>query len=79
MTAPDRLISIDAECDGLAGRAFAVALTLSDRGGELDHAVFRCPIGEVTDPWVAENVLPAIADEPENLARYEFLSLGKAA
>jgi hypothetical protein len=70
----DRLISIDAECNGLAGRAFCVAMTLSDDNGELDHAVYRCPIGDVvTDPWVAENVLPAIADIPEDLAEYPYL------
>lgn len=70
----DRVISIDAECNGLAGRAFAVALTLSDPSGELEHTVFRCPIGEATtDSWVAANVLPAIADVPENLHQYPFL------
>jgi hypothetical protein len=70
----DKLISIDAESNGLAGRAFAVALTLSDSTGELDQAVFRCPIGEIaTDPWVAENVLPAIADVPEDLPQYPYL------
>lgn len=69
----DKLISIDAESNGLAGRAFAVALTLSDSTGELDQAVFRCPIGEVTtDPWVVENVLPAIADVPENPPRADL-------
>lgn len=63
----DRIISIDAETNGLAGRAFAVALSLSDGSGELDHAVYRCPIGDVrTVEWVAENVLPAIADLPVN-------------
>jgi hypothetical protein len=64
MTAlPDRLVSIDAECNGLHGRAFAVALTLSDSNSERDNRVLRCGIGEATvDPWVAENVMPAIAD-----------------
>jgi hypothetical protein len=71
---PDRVISIDAEANGLAGRAFAVALTLSDASGELEQRVFRCPIGEaVTDPWVAENVLPAIADVAENIRQYPYL------
>jgi hypothetical protein len=74
MTDLDRVISIDAETNGLAGRAFAVALTLSDASGELEQVVFRCPIGEaVTDPWVAKNVLPAIADVPENLRQYPYL------
>lgn len=63
----DRIISIDAETNGLGGRAFAVAMTLTDSTGELDTFLRRCPIGEVfTEPWVAENVLPAIADLPDN-------------
>jgi hypothetical protein len=61
----DRIISIDAETNGLSGYAFAVAMTLTDGSGELDTFVRRCPISEVfPDPWVAENVLPAIADLP---------------
>ncbi|WP_033338891.1 hypothetical protein [Catenuloplanes japonicus] len=67
MTALDRLISIDAETNGLAGRAFAVAMTLSDPSGELDTFVRRCGIGEaVTNAWVADNVLPVITDIPVN-------------
>lgn len=70
----DRLVSIDAESNGLRGRAFCVALTLSDHTGELDHAVYRCEIGELrTDPWVEANVLPAIADVPRNTPNYPFL------
>ncbi len=61
----DRIISIDAESNGLGGRAFAVALTLSGPAGEQDHAVFRCPIGEAeVDSWVAEHVLPTIIAVP---------------
>lgn len=61
----DQIISIDAESNGLAGRAFAVGMTLSDRTGELASTVLRCPIGEaVVDPWVTENVLPAIEHVP---------------
>jgi hypothetical protein len=67
MTPPEMLISIDAETNGLGGQAFAVALTRSFPGKETDHSVFRCPIGEaVVDPWVAENVLPALAGVPVN-------------
>ena len=67
MTSTDRMISIDAESNGLGGRAFAVALTLSDHTGELDSRVLRCQIGEVTaNEWVAKYVMPAIADVPDN-------------
>lgn len=68
-----RFISIDAESNGLSGRVFAVALTLNDGDAELDGAVFRCPVGAEPDPWVAEHVLPAIADLPENLREYAYL------
>jgi hypothetical protein len=68
-----RVISIDAEANGLAGRAFCVGLTLSDSTREQLHAVYRCPIGEPIDPWVVENVLPAIADVRENVSGYPKL------
>lgn len=69
----DRLISIDAECNGLPGRAFAVAMTLSDTTGELDRVVYRCPIDEPTDEWVAKNVLPVIEDIEINCTDYDGL------
>lgn len=70
----DLVISIDAESNGLAGRAFCVGMTLSDSTGELDFRVFRCPVGEVAvNDWVRDNVLPAITDVPETLAEYPFL------
>lgn len=63
----DRIISIDAETNGLSGYAFAVAMTLTDSTGELDTFVRRCPIGEIViDDWVAKNVIPAITDIPVN-------------
>lgn len=66
----DRIISIDAEANGLAGQAFAVAMTLSDASGELDAAVYRCPIVGPVDEWVAKNVLPAIEDIEINCTDY---------
>ncbi|MFF0721322.1 hypothetical protein [Micromonospora sp. NPDC003816] len=73
MHATDRFVSLDAETNGLPGRAFAVAITLSDGTGELDHAVYRCPIDEPVDDWVASNVLPAIDDIEINSSNYEGL------
>lgn len=73
MNASDRFISLDAECNGLPGRAFAVAMTLSDHTGELDHVVYRCPIDQPVDEWVAANVLPAIEDVEINCGRYDGL------
>ena len=69
----DRLISIDAETNGLAGRAFAVALTLTDQRGEIDYAVYRCPIDQPVDTWVAHNVLPAIGDIAVTCPDYDGL------
>jgi hypothetical protein len=69
----DRLISLDVESNGLGGRAFAAAITLSDPFGELEHAVFRCPIDGPVDPWVTQNVLPAIADLPTGCPDYTSL------
>jgi hypothetical protein len=69
----DRLISIDAETNGLPGRAFAVAMTLSDSTGELDRVVYRCPIDEPVDDWVTANVLPAIEDIEVNSSGYDNL------
>ncbi|HEY6117141.1 MAG TPA: hypothetical protein VI172_14410 [Candidatus Dormibacteraeota bacterium] len=66
----DRIISIDAECNGLGGQAFAVAMTLSDRTGDLEQVVYRCPIVEPVNDWVKANVLPAIDDVEENCASY---------
>lgn len=69
----DRVISIDAETNGLAGRAFAVAMTLSDHTGELDKVVYRCPIDEPVNEWAATNVLPAMEDVEENCLTYEAM------
>lgn len=56
----DTILSIDAETNGLGGLAFAVGISVSDHTRELESAVFRCPIPGQVDPWVAENVLPAL-------------------
>lgn len=72
----DRIISIDAETNGLSGRAFAVALTLSDRhrrdGACLDPAGLRMHRDErgvwrwdsVGDGPSARNRSPQTADTP---------------
>jgi hypothetical protein len=57
-----RIISLDCETNGLMGDAFAVAATLTVDGVEQDQLVMRCPISGAVDPWVAENVLPTMAD-----------------
>ena len=58
----DTILSIDAESNGLGGMAFAVGISVTTGAGEIESAVYRCPIQGQVDPWVAQHVLPAIAD-----------------
>lgn len=54
-----RIVSIDAESNGLWGQPFAVAAVVYDEvGNEIDRFVGRCPIEEDINSWVAENVIP---------------------
>jgi hypothetical protein len=57
-------ISVDAEVDGLHGRAFAIAFTVRKGGKEVHSWSGRCPDRFVTDGWVREKILPTIADMP---------------
>lgn len=58
------VISVDAEVNGLHGRAFAIAFTVRKDSKEVYKWSGRCPDKFVTDGWVAENVLPSLADMP---------------
>lgn len=61
----NRIISIDCEANGLHGQIFAVGVSFQERGrGEVSSITARCPIVGQVDPWVAENVLPAIEGLP---------------
>lgn len=61
-----KIVSIDAETNGLWGDAFAVAAVVYDEHGtETDRFVGRCPISTEANPWVEENVLPKMNDIPE--------------
>lgn len=55
------IFSVDAEVDGLYGRAFAIAVTVRIDGREVAKFEGRTPDSIVADSWVRENVLPAIA------------------
>jgi len=71
-----RILSIDAETNGLWGQAFAVAAILYKDGKEEKRFVARCPIGmpgDPVDPWVAENVLPQLEGLPVSHDRYETM------
>ncbi len=83
---PMKLFSVDAEVDGLYGRAFAIAVTIRDGGKEIATFEGRCPDKIVKDGWVRENVLPALAgmnvthQTPDELeeAFWEFWQAHKA-
>lgn len=57
-----KVFSVDAEVDGLYGRAFSIAVTVRKDGHEI--AAFSGRIGDehVTNEWVRGNVLPALGD-----------------
>jgi hypothetical protein len=58
------IVSLDAEVNGLHGRAFAVAFTVRKGGKEVYSWSGRCPDRFVTDSWVIENILARLADMP---------------
>lgn len=71
------VLSVDAETNGLYGEAFCLAMIATDEYGLLDQFVARCPISGPVDPWVQDNVLPAIRDIQETHASYrEMLEAG---
>lgn len=68
-----KVFSVDAEVNGLYGLAFAVAATVREDGQEVAQFVGRCPIAEPVDGWVAQNVLPKLADMKVEFGSYEEL------
>lgn len=67
------VISLDCESNGLHGQIFAFAVAVYEDSREIDQQVWRCPIVASVDPWVAENVIPAMVDIPEDVADYVAL------
>ncbi len=59
-----KVISIDAETDGLWGDPFAVAAIMYDGGVEVGKILLRLPNCIVKSEWVRENVLPALQAVP---------------
>lgn len=55
-----KIMSIDAESDGLWGNPFAVAAIVYENGKEIDQIVLRLPNSAVSNEWVKENVLPTL-------------------
>lgn len=68
------ILSIDAETNGLWGKAFAIgAILYGSDGREAARFIGRCPIKESVDPWVEENVLPQLEGVPVEYSSYEEL------
>lgn len=58
-----KIVSLDAESDGLYGASFAIGVTVREDGVEIARFVGRCPyVG--TNEWVLANVVPTLAGMP---------------
>ena len=56
-------LSLDAETNGLRGRAFCIgAILYGPDGKETQRFIGRCPIRGKTSDWVAKNVIPQIRE-----------------
>lgn len=66
----DKILSLDAETNGLLGQPFAIAATVREGKQEVDRIILRCPIETDIDSWVEQNVIPNIADISENCKSY---------
>lgn len=60
MSENKKILSLDAETNGLYGDAFSIGAILMDKetGKEEKRFLARCPIFEEIDPFVRDNVLP---------------------
>ncbi len=68
-----KVFSFDAETDGLWGDPFAVAAIVYENGNETARFLARLSDKAVTNSWVAENVLPTIADVAPTHETYEAM------
>lgn len=60
-----RLMSIDAETNGLWGEAFSIgAVIMSKEGDVIETIAYRCPIKGRVNEFVQENVLPEMEELP---------------
>ena len=65
-----KILSFDAESNGLHGNAFALGAVLTDASGPVTEFAARCPVEGSVDQWVARNVIPAMCDIPETHSSY---------
>ena len=68
-----KILSIDAETNGLWGSAFAISAVLRNEDGTMETFVARCPIEGEVNPFVAENVLPQMMAIPETHTSYNAI------
>lgn len=66
-----KILSIDAETNGLWGKPFAIAAILYENGVEQEHFIARLSDDNVSDVWVIENVLPTLTNIPISHETYE--------
>jgi len=67
-----KIISIDAETNGLYGKAFSISAVLEENG-IITSVTFRCPIEGVTNEFVRDNVLPVMEDIPMTHGSYKWM------
>ena len=72
ITRDTKILSFDLEANNLHGMPFAIgAIVIDGHGIVHDSFTARCPVVGELDPWVKDNVLPAIKDMPETHETYE--------
>ena len=59
-----KVISLDAETNGLYGEAFMISAIAFDNGKKIDEFFGHCPIKGRVNMWVQEHVLPQIKGMP---------------
>lgn len=70
MTNMSKIISIDAETNGLWGEAFSISAVM-ENNGQITELLLRCPIKGDVNPWVASNVLPQMEFVEVNCEDYD--------
>lgn len=68
-----KILSLDAETNGLYGDAFSIAVILMDKetGEEEKTFLARCPVNGKIQDFVKDNVLPAISSVKETHKNYK--------
>ncbi len=67
-----KLLCFDLETNGLHGEAFAIGAVVMDMDAKIhDQFTARTRLTSKVDPWVKDNVLPAIVDMPITHKNYQ--------